>query len=1157
MTDIAVSDKQQRSDALDINQSFIVQAPAGSGKTSLLIARYICLLATVDEPEEVLAVTFTSKATHEMRKRILEALDPQACADLKSDDANRALATVQRRSKERDWDLQHQPSRLQIMTIDALCAKMVREMPWASRFGAVPEMATSEVLQEIYRVAAANTIELKDTSDPAIRKAVKLVLKRSDNNIRSLQDLFVKMLGSRDQWLNHITGVQGIDLRRREFLEQNLLSAAVRMIDMVRGHFGAKHIDDLEFLSKGLVANMLKPPAELAKSLKAIADGDLRLEPGSNFHESRSAWLRVAELLITKDGKWRKRMPVSSLLHAKPVKESFQNTFSVLIGTLRPIHGLDEMMAGLRNCPDPAYADDDWECLEAIFSILHYLVAQLHLEFRRRGLADFIEVAQRATFALGTPEAPTDLSLVMDYRLKHILIDEFQDTSLSQERLLLRLIGGWQDGEGRTLFVVGDPMQSIYRFREAEVGIFLRSLVEGVGDLKLKPIVLSQNFRSTAGLVDWFNKVFKAAFPASNDADSGSVSYAESTPNTTAERSGSPGIRIFAQQGDADRDRSTNRQAAESAAAKRLVEDLSDFLARSDSAEKAAILLRYRKTFEALRPHLEAAEIPFYARDLVSLKDRQAVLDVLSLTRALSDLSDRASWFALLRAPWCGLDLADLLRFGESECIWDAIEDDDLLAGLTEPGRKRIKRLRAVMEQSFMSRGRMGVRQHVEDTWTALGGPACVSDSDMRNVDALLDLIEERSDGTEVSYLDRFEQFMSDLYAVPETDLSSVRVQIMTIHSAKGLEFDAVFLPGLDRRGRGSARQLMLWEETFADSDKSALLLSPVSHLHGENSAIHNYLKQRDAKKEEQELLRLTYVACTRAKRELYLYGCVGKASPPKGSMLNALWDAIDPKPKKYMQAKLDKDGAATDATGHSESGLAAHDVDDRQELNSPVLHRLRADWQIPMPPASLFTEQMQKESPGSCEEVDFDWAGDIARWVGTVVHEWLQKISMRGIERWDLRTMRQDRPLWTARLKMLGVEADRVDQASDRVERLLTNVLDDDVGRWLLSGAHHDARSEWRLTGGNKGDFRNLILDRTFVDESGTRWIVDYKTGYTDGDVEQFLDEECKRYYDQLQKYGEFVSHLESRPIRLGLYFPSHKGWREWPYHPSTQPAI
>jgi len=455
----------------------------------------------------------------------------------------------------------------------------------------------------------------------------------------------------------------------------------------------------------------------------------------------------------------------------------------------------------------------------------------------------------------------------------------------------------------------------------------------------------------------------------------------------------------------------------------------------------------------------------------------------------------------------------------------------------------------------------MDVRQHIEDTWTELGGPACVSDSDARNVDALLDLIERHSDGTEVRYLDRFEQFMSDLYAVPDTDPSSVQVHIMTVHGAKGLEFDAVFLPGLDRRGRGATRQLMLWEEIHEDSSRPALLLSPVSHLHGETSAIHNHLKQRDTKKEEQELLRLAYVACTRAKRELYLYGSVSQAvaegardkAPSKGSMLNVLWNAIRPKIQEYKQVKPDKEEIVADRAEHPESKSAAHDVDDGQKRDLPVLHRLRADWQIPLPPASLATGEMQKESPDSCEEVDFDWAGDIARWGGTVVHEWMQKISIGGIERGDRRAVRRDRTLWTARLKMLGVEADRIDQASDRVERLLTNVLDDDIGCWLLSGSHRDARSEWRLTGGGKGDFRNLILDRAFVDESGTRWIVDYKTGYTDGDVEQFLDEECKRYHDQLQKYGEFVSYLESRPIRLGLYFPSHKGWREWPYHPLT----
>src|SRR5262249_25942130 len=109
-----------------------------------------------------------------------------------------------------------------------------------------------------------------------------------------------------------------------------------------------------------------------------------------------------------------------------------------------------------------------------------------------------------------------------------ILVDEFQDTSFTQLRLLELLTSGWEPGDGRTLFVVGDPMQSIYRFREAEVGLFLRAWKAGVGGVELQPITLSANFRSQAGVVEWVNGAFAQVMPSSADVRTGAVAYSPS-----------------------------------------------------------------------------------------------------------------------------------------------------------------------------------------------------------------------------------------------------------------------------------------------------------------------------------------------------------------------------------------------------------------------------------------------------------------------------------------------------------------------------------------------------------------------------------------------------------------------------------------------------
>jgi hypothetical protein len=133
-------------------------------------------------------------------------------------------------------------------------------------------------------------------------------------------------------------------------------------------------------------------------------------------------------------------------------------------------------------------------------------------------------------------------------------------------------------------------------------------------------------------------------------------------------------------------------------------------------------------------------------------------------------------------------------------------------------------------------------------------------------------------------------------------------------------------------------------------------------------------------------------------------------------------------------------------------------------------------------------------------------------------------------------------------RLERLGVPGTEIDRATARVLAALQATVDDPRGRWLLSPEHGGARSEWALTGVLGGETVSVVIDRSFVDGDGTRWIVDYKTGaHEGGGLEEFLDREQARYQPQLERYAALISLREARPIRLGLYFPLAGGWREW----------
>ena len=198
---LAQDDSAVRARALDPAESFIVQAPAGSGKTSLLVQRFLVLLSRVEQPEAIAAITFTRKAAAEMRARIVGALAQAAAGEAgasrhEQTTLEAAHAALQR-DREAGWDLRSNPARLRIQTIDSLCAGIVQRMPWMARTGGMPAIA--EDARELYREAARHTLgHLTGSGRPG--QAVERLLLHLDNHYRSLAAMFEDLLPKRDQW---------------------------------------------------------------------------------------------------------------------------------------------------------------------------------------------------------------------------------------------------------------------------------------------------------------------------------------------------------------------------------------------------------------------------------------------------------------------------------------------------------------------------------------------------------------------------------------------------------------------------------------------------------------------------------------------------------------------------------------------------------------------------------------------------------------------------------------------------------------------------------------------------------------------------------------------------------------------------------------------
>ncbi len=1140
------SDFKAREAALSPGRSFIVQAPAGSGKTELLIQRYLGLLATVDEPEEIVAITFTRKAAAEMRERVLLAMAGAVSGEPPPSAHAARTRQLARAAMERDralnWRIVESPARLRIQTIDALCASLTRQMPMLSRFGSQPE--STDDAGALYAEAARATVDLIESKEPAaafVAGFVERLLLHLDNNVERVEELLVEMLRSRDHWLRHVVG------RQRDELEAGL--GAERRVVLGRLQACLPAMVRAELLA---VANIAQ--ANLARPL-------LSALPGA---DDCNGWCALAAMLLTANDTWRKTLNKNDGFPAGPAHAASKQRALALIDSLRADETLRATLAACRRLPPSAYSDAQWQILEAIIGLLTRAVGQLKLAFQSQGKVDFTEVSQRALLALADSTGPTELALRLDYQIRHLLIDEFQDTSISQFELISRLTAGWMPEDGRTLFAVGDPMQSIYRFREAEVGLFLKARAQGIGSVVLEALQLSANFRSQAGIVDWVNRTFARVMPDTEDIAAGAVAY---TPSEAVHA---------ALPGDAVSVHPLFRDGEESEA-QRVVALIKNILV-AGSRPGIAILVRGRNHLREIVPQLQAARIPFRAIEIDRLDQRAVVQDLLALTRALAHDGDRLAWLAVLRAPWCGLTLADLHTLaavdapageldiepftetphqsalsGQSACtIRELMHHPARLAALSADGRVRLARVRAVLEATIAHRLRASLREQVEGAWLSLGGPACVADTGLEDAETYLDHLEAKEEAGAIADFAAFEAGLDKLYALPDVSAGDDAVQIMTVHRAKGLEFDHVIVPGLGAKPPADRNKLFLWMERPARPDAALqgqagtdLLLAPVEETGADDDPIYQWLKQLAADKAAHEDGRLLYVAATRARQRLHLLGetrlTVDKEGaqvpghPAARSLLAKLWPVVE---ADFANAARLSPPPPSGGEGRGEGAENSETVPIDQSL-----HRLVPGWTTPAPPPTIaWTPPPQPAR--TQEDIEYSWAGETARHVGNVVHRWLQVMAEAQLKDWDRARVEQLRESFRNQLAALGVAAGELDSAAARVATALANSLSDERGRWLL-GPQSEARNEYRLTALINGERRNLVIDRTFMDSDGRRWIVDYKTsGHQGADREEFLDREQARYREQLEMYAEVRGAADTH---LGLYFPLLGGWREW----------
>jgi ATP-dependent exoDNAse (exonuclease V) beta subunit len=529
--------------------------------------------------------------------------------------------------------------------------------------------------------------------------------------------------------------------------------------------------------------------------------------------------------------------------------------------------------------------------------------------------------------------------------------------------------------------------------------------------------------------------------------------------------------------------------------------------------------------------------------ELDALTEEQHILDLLSLTRAIHQLADRLSWIACLRARFCGLTLADfstLLEDQRKTTVYELLLDDERLMRLTTDGRRRALRFRQVMTAAVESFGRHPIRKVVEAAWMSLGGPAALAEENEReDASSFLSLLEASDAGGRISDFSLFEERLKFLFAKPGKH-EGPYVQVMTIHKAKGLQFDTVILPQLNGMSRRNDEDLLAWATRLgADGEEGFLLAGLPQSGTEEPDAYYKFVTSEAREKDKAEECRLFYVAVTRARNALHLLGNAkskksGGVCKPSGGFLKLLW--MDERVVEQFSAVWKKQAAQS---AQQTLALTAE--------KKTILRRLPQHWGVPTAAPGIPWRPAYRTETPSEREPTYEWVSETGRHVGTVVHELLRRIAEEGVHRWTPGRVDQLTALISSELTRLGVASGERPAAITRVLTAVKNVITSERGRWILS-PHTQAECEWALGGMLSDRLESSRIDRTFIDETGVRWIVDYKTSSHEGAARDiFLAEQKRRYQAQLETYARLLQQSGECRVAVGLYFPLLDEWLEW----------
>lgn len=1098
----SADDQADRLRALDPHQSFIIQAPAGSGKTELLIQRYLRLLTTVDETEKILAITFTKKAAGEMRYRIHQSL-------MRAKDANvpdkthekqtwELARNVYNHAKKMQWDCEQITNKLSIMTIDACCQQFLR-------FTQAPYLLSAQFSlclqpEPIYLNAIGEFIQ-DHCLQPASRhhQDFQSLLLNQHHDYKQVERLLLDALKCREKWLR-LT----LQTKHQNFIQ--LFAHAIKH----------SHYAHLEAIYHNLPSSDLKQLERIFKSINHYNQSiglhsDLETLAQTPCDDWKiHHWQKLVNMLVTSTNTWRSLLrqkqgfanqtQLKALsLDDRQIYQEAKSQLLTLVSEWKNNPIVCDLLLECQLLPKVSDPTEEWACIEPLLNLLPSLAAYLQLHMQDKQMIDFPGINLQLLSALLDEHQHSQLVMQIYQRFTHLLIDEFQDTSVNQFEILELAFSAWKGESHRSITVVGDPMQSIYRFRQAEVKLFRQVQLNGFAGIALDNVYLSSNYRSSSHLINQLNHCFSQFMsPKFNQF--------------------SPAVAVFNQENSGIFcHRSISKESHNQYLCKLIKK-----LIHNHPNQSKCLLVRSRSQLSTLLPLFRQQGIAYSGVGIDSLAKCQSVLDCFNLISLPLDYLDRKSWIGFLRAPAISLSIDDITIICQpkSQSIWDNLNQYSDRISLN--GQRILQRILPPLSSYLKQFGRQPHDQLAKSFWHHLGFDLAITQaSDYENCMTFFSLFQELASTNQPITSYSLEQLLNT-FPEKTQDERDYDLQVMTIHKSKGLEFDIVLMPHLEQSSPISSQSLLDWTY-IQNQSQFHLLMHTHPRYKNKSTSVHKYLRHVDKLAQLAETERLYYVAFTRAKSQLHILHTQKSSYPERSPMKNL---------QPILEQILDPSDIVSDHV-NDQSNSTTKDID---SLTEQILAH---DWEHPLyaSPNNVLLNQEYDQTSASPTIADLLSEPQVSEQLwGVLVHRAIECILSNTGQVKSL-----DHNKLSQLAASIGLCPDQFAQDIQTLHQQLQALSCDKNFSWISNHLHKNRLVETSILYQHK----SYRIDYAFYDSStNTVWIIDFKTHK----IHDFLQNGSvshpqttpAHYLEQLAIYKKCLSQcFPKHSVATALYYP------------------